>query len=514
AAADELDEVVGEIPAPAAEAPAAARPAQFEPVDLSFANYKTEVMLVVLAVGLVANYFYGSRTNAALSRAWEKPVAEVLRENFSVVGDGARVLEWDSAADMLFYASGRRHCKFAQGHLMLKARQDALALLNDLAANNQEKLEIEVALNDDEANGFVFAVVPRKRSKAISRDRYDIATFAKAAGGDAVSPKLVILSESADVTSQLLDSGLGDLLADPDALLEELVISDSPAEKPESHDFKREKKLAAVIRLPPVSDANVQRFRETLAFVFYLVDFVCDGMALRPETVRKLSKAREDAFKEFARMAEQEKQDALAKTLAEKRRIELEEVSKMSPEQRRKWEEKDRKRQLKKEQGKRIRRVRKALNRAILTGAMAGRRGRKPAGNAYANGDEPADSRGVSVTESDGCGGEGRKISAQEEADLSSALIAKLLAEDCGGGSGGGGGYYGSYYDDYGNGAGAFGGGYDDAVSGSEADDDWDPSRKRQRAPRPGRGRKAAAAAASGSGSGSGAAHSSGSGSD
>ncbi|KAJ1647096.1 hypothetical protein LPJ64_001491 [Coemansia asiatica] len=358
AAADELDEVVGDIPAPATEAPTAARSTQFAPVELTFANYRTEVMLVALAVGLVANYFYGSQANAALSKAWERPIAEVLRQNFSLVGDGTRVLEWDSAADMLFYASGRRHCKFAQGHLMLKARQDALALLNDLAANNQERLEVEVALNDDEAKGFVFAAVPRKRSKALSRDRYDIATFAKAVSSDKVPQRMVLLSEHADVTSQLLDCGLSEKLAGDDALLEELIISDSPAEKPDSHDFKREKKLTAVIRLPQLSDANLQRFRETLAFVFYMVDFVCEGIALRPETVRKLGKARDDAFKEFARMAEHEKQEALAKTLAEKRRIELEEVGKMSPEQRRKWEEKDRKRQLKKEQGKRVRRVR------------------------------------------------------------------------------------------------------------------------------------------------------------
>ncbi|KAJ1839787.1 hypothetical protein LPJ57_010745, partial [Coemansia sp. RSA 486] len=117
AAADELDEVVGEVPVAATETPATARTTtQFAAVDISLGNYKAEALLVVLAVGLVANYFYGSRTNAALSTTWERPIGEVLRENFSAVGDGTRVLEWDSAADMLFYASGRRHCKFVQGH--------------------------------------------------------------------------------------------------------------------------------------------------------------------------------------------------------------------------------------------------------------------------------------------------------------------------------------------------------------------------------------------------------------
>ncbi|KAJ2304438.1 hypothetical protein IWW55_002424, partial [Coemansia sp. RSA 2706] len=94
-----------------------------------------------------------------------------------------------------------------------------------------------------------------------------------------------------------------------------------------------------------------------LEFVFYLVDYIGEAVRLRPESTKKLAKARDEAFKEFARMAEQEKQEALAKVLADKRRAELEEVEKMSPDQRRKWEEKDRKRQLKKEQNKRTRRV-------------------------------------------------------------------------------------------------------------------------------------------------------------
>ncbi|KAI9506114.1 hypothetical protein GGI25_003776 [Coemansia spiralis] len=363
AVADELEHVAGEVPPQNTETkaptggPAGATTAAVAPV-LSLGNYKTEALLIALAIGLVANYFHGSRKNLSLSKIWEKPISEVLHANFSLVGDGKQVFERDSAADMLFYASGRRHCKFAQGHMVLKARQDAIALLNDLAANNQERLEIEITLNDDEFSGFVFAAVPQKRSKAVGRDRYDISTLAKVVSSDKVAPKVVLFSENGDVTSQMLESGLSDILADERSLLEEIYVSDTPTEKPESHEFKREKKLTAVIRLPEPTDESIKKVREILEFVFYLVDYISETITLRPEAVRKLTKARDEAFKEFARVAEQEKQDALAKTLAEKRRIELEEVAKMAPEQRRKWEEKDRKKQLKKEQSKRVRRVR------------------------------------------------------------------------------------------------------------------------------------------------------------
>ncbi|KAJ2342012.1 hypothetical protein GGF43_006034 [Coemansia sp. RSA 2618] len=315
-----------------------------------------EALMVSIVAGLVANYFYGSRKNAELASVWEQPIAAVLRANFSAVGDGSRVLERDSAADLLFYASGRRHCKYAQGHLMLTARQDPIALLNDLTANNQEKLEVEVTLNDS-LPGFVFAAVPRRRSKAVNRDRYDVSTFAKTVTHDKVPAGVVLFSESPDITGQLLDSGLEKMLAAADSLLEEFFVTDTPAEKPETHEFKREKRLVATIRLPAPTAAGIQSFREALEFVFYMVDFIGEGISLRPETTKKLGKARDEAFKEFTRMAEQEKQEALAKVLADKRRAELEDVEKLSPEQRRKWEEKDRKKQLKKEQSKRTRRV-------------------------------------------------------------------------------------------------------------------------------------------------------------
>ncbi|KAJ2827591.1 hypothetical protein GGI24_002607 [Coemansia furcata] len=69
-----------------------------------------------------------------------------------------------------------------------------------------------------------------------------------------------------------------------------------------------------------------------------------------------------------------------------------------------------------------------------------------------------------------------KAISAQEEADLSSALIAKLLAEDSGGGGNMG------YYADYGNGAGVCGEALDEYASGSEPDEEWDPNSKGRRA--------------------------------
>ncbi|KAJ1665903.1 hypothetical protein IW140_002829 [Coemansia sp. RSA 1813] len=78
-----------------------------------------------------------------------------------------------------------------------------------------------------------------------------------------------------------------------------------------------------------------------------------------------------------------------------------------------------------------------------------------------------------------GCTEKPHHISAQEEADLSSALIAKLLAEESGGGSGNG-QYSSSYYNDYGNGA-YYGDAADDYMSQSEGDDDWDPNRKKRR---------------------------------
>lgn len=84
--------------------------------------------------------------------------------------------------------------------------------------------------------------------------------------------------------------------------------------------------------------------------------------------------------------------------------------------------------------------------------------------------------------DSSGSGEVSKQISAQEEDDLSSALIAQLLAEDAAAtdSNGNGGiGQYMSYYDDYsGNGTGNGGDALDDYATNSEGDDDWDPNSK------------------------------------
>ncbi|KAJ2747627.1 hypothetical protein GGI20_000276 [Coemansia sp. BCRC 34301] len=85
-----------------------------------------------------------------------------------------------------------------------------------------------------------------------------------------------------------------------------------------------------------------------------------------------------------------------------------------------------------------------------------------------------------------GCEEEAKPISAQEEADLSSALIAKLLAEDSGGSGRMG------YYEDYGNGAGVGRDALDEYASGSEPDDEWDPSARGRRTSKSSKVRKQA----------------------
>ncbi|PIA19205.1 hypothetical protein COEREDRAFT_84516 [Coemansia reversa NRRL 1564] len=142
-----------------------------------------------------------------------------------------------------------------------------------------------------------------------------------------------MITKSADTTAQLLDPGLEKLLNDGDSLLEEIYITGSPPEKPETHEPKRDKKLLAMIRLHAPTSNGIKRVHETLDFVLYLVEYIAEAINLRPESVGKLTKAREEAFKEYARLAEQEKQEALAKIVTDRRRAELDEVDRIYTDQ-------------------------------------------------------------------------------------------------------------------------------------------------------------------------------------
>jgi uncharacterized membrane protein YgaE (UPF0421/DUF939 family) len=91
--------------------------------------------------------------------------------------------------------------------------------------------------------------------------------------------------------------------------------------------------------------------------IMYLIDFIPAKCSFRSETKNKFKKNREESEKLLNKALEAERQEAIQQKKAEKKRAEAERIAKLSPEEQRKYEERERKREIKKKQKKLIKKA-------------------------------------------------------------------------------------------------------------------------------------------------------------
>ncbi|OMJ08503.1 Coiled-coil domain-containing protein 47, partial [Smittium culicis] len=317
-------------------------------------NYKLEGLVILTIIFYIINYFIGSAENKTIIKKLEEPIKSVLKRHFYSANDERRIFEIDSPSDVLIYASGRRNCVSLQGHVQLKVRQDLISLANDFLADNNEQISFEIVLDQDKADGFVFAVTPKNKSKFLLQDRHDISSFTTVLNSDKVDSKTVVFSETSEATNLLLSTELPYYLNKKTGLLSELYISDQPDKKPDELNFTSSKKLTAVLRIPKLNETGISQLVENIEFVFHLIDVVCESIKLKPDTLKKLEKNRVSAYKDLKRKEEIKKQEEALKAAALKKKIERESIERLPADQRRKAEEKLKAKAEKKKNQKRI----------------------------------------------------------------------------------------------------------------------------------------------------------------
>ena len=247
------------------------------------------LVLVVMAVVLLL-HMVGSRRNRAKARSWMRAHAKPLSSEFALVGYGGvpaaaaadqtndELLETLSAANeanpdallkekSLFeyasYATGRQNVAFVDVRLTLVKRfnpfvvlaESVLSFFFESMRGAEDGMEAilypfdgkegasvpglpgaaELRAKDAKStfDGFVWALVNKERMKEIREDRYDMSiTFTK---DHAKLPNwLTVMSESAEITETLLTPDLVKAAHSAGELLDYLIVSDQPIDKPKT----------------------------------------------------------------------------------------------------------------------------------------------------------------------------------------------------------------------------------------------------------------------------------------
>jgi hypothetical protein len=241
-------------------------------------------MLVVIAVHL-----WGTRANRARAKAWISTYSPVLEKEFALVGFGGRkaptaenveaegllksmsdeslnapveLMKEKSLNEFASYATGRQNIAFVDLSMTLTKRYSPLTAVAESAIgffiesmpapiermtatifpfDGKEALTVpeqipgaqELRNKDSKSgyDGFVWAVVNKESMKQLRDERYDVSlTTTKD------HPKLpvwaTVMTESAEVTDLLLTPELVKAVEEAGELMDHIIITDQPVDKP------------------------------------------------------------------------------------------------------------------------------------------------------------------------------------------------------------------------------------------------------------------------------------------
>ncbi|KAJ3505951.1 hypothetical protein NLJ89_g7149 [Agrocybe chaxingu] len=275
-------------------------------------------------------------------------------------------LTGDGYSDFFGFSTGRRNVVSLHTIFTLRPRHDFFQwlfqtgkTLVDLHYRPADDIQLDFKLAPGAlADNFVFAIVAKDELLSVKENRWDL-TFTKTTENPALPPTLLVMSEYADVTENVLKQhdkfSLAQVLRDPKILsfFRSLSITDQPRDRPELPIPVEEREKHVILSITPPS--NPEDSAPLVAAVFQLIDLL-NKISLRPETKSKLRRYREDIDKEIKEEAEKEKkEEALEAKATAKRKAMEERLSKLSAADQKKELEKERKRTLRKTQGKVVR---------------------------------------------------------------------------------------------------------------------------------------------------------------
>ncbi|KAI8799832.1 hypothetical protein BJ742DRAFT_686727, partial [Cladochytrium replicatum] len=308
-------------------------------------DFLSEIGLALALVVYMIYYYLNSEANVPLVKAWYDNTDQIWSSNFAAMGNpDAKVIK-DSPRDYVFYATGRMYVKYLYGYLrVILPRHDLLqSIIEYVWPIEHDELVYKIALNDNESDDFVFAIVRKDKYKEISKERWDLETFGKPRTDLPNFPHqyYTLVTDAPEFATQVVsepriikalwaavglnDRGQGTPLKEP--YLESIELTDMPAEKPASLEEleKAVKTLTIKFRLPklvPLEESEAERLKTLTQLVIDIIDSVGQFGKLPLEALYK------------EKLEEKKKRD--------------EALAKLTPDERRRQEDKERKKEVKK----------------------------------------------------------------------------------------------------------------------------------------------------------------------
>ncbi|KAJ7095409.1 hypothetical protein B0H15DRAFT_829444 [Mycena belliarum] len=325
------------------------------------ALFQREAFLLAALLAYVAFFLLGRWSNTRKATKWRDAHLPLLEQQFS------RPSHWvqDGYSDFFNFSTGRRNVASLHAIFALRPRHDffqwafqTLRTLVDLQYRPKDSLQLDFKLLPGTlVHDFVWAVVSKDELLSVKDGRWDL-TFTKTSENSALPQKFSVMSEFGDVTDGVLKAfPLTKILEDPKIApyFCSLSITDQPRDRPTKPLKPSDYEKHVILSLSVPSSSRAADTAGAVAALFPFVDSL-SKIALRPETKNKLKKIREEIEKDIKLESERDKKEEEAEALeakkAAKRKAEEERIAKLSAADQKKILEKERKRSIRKQQGK------------------------------------------------------------------------------------------------------------------------------------------------------------------
>lgn len=154
--------------------------------SLQYFKWLPEMAMAVFIICYIINIWVGRARNTDVAMAFGKtycPEGSLLDRNFSQVGpqiNGAQdTIMRESMNKFNIYATGRRFCKNFQATLDLKHRQDLLYLASYVISPRQDRIDIDIAMNEANMQPLVLVIGTPRLAKELCKSLPDVRSFAR-----------------------------------------------------------------------------------------------------------------------------------------------------------------------------------------------------------------------------------------------------------------------------------------------------------------------------------------------
>ncbi|MCJ1313309.1 hypothetical protein MMC25_006986 [Agyrium rufum] len=375
-------------------------------------DFYQEMAIVPFILFIVGLHAWGRRKNRRMARQWIESYAPALEKEFATVGFSKNkpvtaddvqqegllkaslassqvippdLLKEKTAQEFTTYATGRQNVAFVDITLKLFKRYNPLTLILEIimsfffetvnapmetmtavmytfdgrekdlvhvpSQKEQDALESRVKNMQSSYDGFVWAIVHKEGMRHLREDRYDI-SFTSTKDSANLPPWATIMSESAEITNTLLTPELISAVEKAgDECFRNLIITDQPIDKPyKLNETVPKKRLSLTLKLP--SSPSQQTYAPTMplmSYFFRLPDILVSQAHFRPEVMRKVKSTREEEIRKLKKIDDDEKAEERRTEEAKRKKEEREgKLKGMSAEEQRKFLEKEREREQKK----------------------------------------------------------------------------------------------------------------------------------------------------------------------